>query len=226
MMQSADIHVTDVANPFQQRVHRGDVARENDAVSRILDVRRVLLNSGRDVSKTELHLGRNSHAVEILLPVATRDFIVDHTDEPYVERLSPTDNDLAMNHPIIDSVELYGHQPFHCTSRAPRPFSAAWRAASPGSSSVLKTNSSNVARFAPVTRMTPGVSRMIRRTAIVALPAGRSVKKTLMPSSAARSRIRASMSSPLKSEFESGMKTLPKPVICSTALTIPCGKDP
>src|SRR6266550_5958032 len=147
MMQSADIHVTDVANAFQQRMHGRDVAGENDAVSRVLRVRWVLLNSRRDVGKPELHLWRNSHSVEILLPVAARNLIVDHHDEFYVERLSPTDDDLPVNQSVIDSVELDRHQLSPCTARALLPFSAARRAAASGSSSALKTNSSNVARF-------------------------------------------------------------------------------
>src|SRR5947207_13929052 len=126
--------MSDVVNTLQQGVHRRDVACENDAVARILDVRRVLLNSGRDVGKPQLHLRRNSHAIQILLPVAARYFVVDHHNEPYVERLSPTDDNLPVNQSVIDSVELDRHQLPPCTVRALFPLSAAWRAASPASS--------------------------------------------------------------------------------------------
>src|SRR5687768_1181067 len=186
----------------------------------------MVLDGRGDVRKPDLHLGRNAHAVEILLPIALCDLVVDENNEPKIERLSPANDYLTVDESIIDAVQLDRHQPSPWAQSDVRPFSAACRAASAGVSSPRKTNSSSVARLVPVTRITPSVSRMIRRTAIVALPAGRSVKKTLTPSDSDRVRSLDSMSSPLSPEFDNATKTLPYPVICSTALIIPSGNDP
>src|SRR3990170_4556560 len=61
----------------------------------------------------------------------------------------------------------------------------------------------------------------MRRTASVALPPGRSVKKTRTSFADAAERNCVSMSSALSPRFVSATKSFPSPAICSTALTRP-----
>ena len=61
--------------------------------------------------KIDVHLRWNAHAIELLLPVARRDRVVDEHDEIDVQRLTPTDDDLTMNQAIVDAVQLERHAP-------------------------------------------------------------------------------------------------------------------
>src|SRR6185503_8175888 len=106
------------------------------------------------------------------------------------------------------------------------PLSAAARAASVGGISVLKTKSSSVARFTPLTRTSPGVSFTMRRAAIVALPAGRSVKITCAPVRASWSRRVCSMSSGVMPIIESTTSLSAMPQIWPTAETSPPANSP
>ena len=57
----------------------------------------------------ELNAGRRAHPVELLLPLTARHFVIDESDEPEIERLSPPDDDLPMNQPVVDAIEINGH---------------------------------------------------------------------------------------------------------------------
>src|SRR2546423_247603 len=136
----------------------------------------------------DLHLGRHGHPIELFLPVARGDEIIDQNQKSNVQRLAPTDNDLSVNEAVVDAVELNRHQrPTTISDAFPR--SAAARAASVGDMPVLKTKSRSVARFTPLTSTIPGSSFTIRLAAMVALPAGRSVKITRAPVRESCSRI-------------------------------------
>jgi len=95
-----------------------------------------------------------------------------------------------------------------------------------GDTAVLKTKSSRVARFTPLTRTTPGWSFTMRRAAMVALPAGRSVKITFAPVRASSSRMALSMSSGVIPIIESTTSSLARPQICPTADTNPPANSP
>ena len=59
-------------------------------------------NRVTDVQEVHIHLRRNSHPIQLLLPLACRDSVIDENNELNVQRLSPADHDLAVNQPIID----------------------------------------------------------------------------------------------------------------------------
>jgi hypothetical protein len=61
--------------------------------------------------KVDVHFRRDAHAIQLLLPVARRDGIVDEDDETDIERLPPPDDDLPVNEPVVDAEELDGHRP-------------------------------------------------------------------------------------------------------------------
>src|SRR5579863_6732888 len=109
---------------------------------------------------------------------------------------------------------------------APRPLSAEWRAASSFVQCVWKTKSRSAGRLAPVTTTTSGRSRCTRRAAIVQLPAGRSVKITRAPADVTASRSVRTISSAPSPLLVSATSTPPRPVICSTAETIPMANSP
>src|SRR5688572_9636837 len=66
----------------------------------------------------------------------------------------------------------------------------------------------------------------MRRAAMVQLPAGRSVKMTIAPDDAIRSRISSSTPCADRSRLVTPMKRSDRPVICSTADNIPSAKVP
>src|SRR3954467_803524 len=185
----------------------------------------MIANRRFDVGEQNLHFRRNGHSVELLLPVAGRDEIVDQHQKPRVERLPPPDNYLSVNQAVVDAIEVDPHQrPTTISDAFPR--SAAARAASVGGTEVLKTKSSSVARFTPLTRIRPGSALTMRRAAIVALPAGRSVKITRAPVRASWSRIEASMSSGVIPIIDSTISLSAIPQIWPTAETRPPAKSP
>src|SRR5207237_2636643 len=180
VMNSAQV---DAANRFYtlyKPVHARDVASQDKPGSRITGVFRVIADGGCDVDEANLHVRRDCHSIKLFLPVAGGDQIVDKNEQANVERLTPTDDNLAMNEAVIDAVKADAHQrPTTISDAFPR--SAAARAASVGGTSVLNTKSSRVARFTPLTRTISGSSLTILSAAMLALPAGRSVKMTRAP---------------------------------------------
>src|SRR5437660_410426 len=94
-------------------------------------------------------LWQHTQPVEVLLPVATADLVIDEHDERDVERLAPADYDLPVDQAVIDAVQRQGH--VRGTRIALPPASTARRAASAGGMSRLNTKSSNMARLTPVT---------------------------------------------------------------------------
>src|SRR6185437_13641977 len=206
--------------------HRRDVAGEQDAGARIgavLGKRGERVGGGMEV---DLHLGRHRHAIELLFPVARRNGVVDEDDESDVERLPPTDDDLAVDQAVVDPVEHERHAPAPCTLIAARPRSAACRAASGAERASANTKSSSVGRFAPATSTASSMPRRMRRDAMVQLPACRSVKITRTLASSSLSCNSFSMSATVRSLIEIGMSCPPRPVICSTADTRPKAKSP
>src|SRR6185295_2890994 len=70
------------------------------------------------VRENQLHLGRHAHAIEILLPVAARDVVVNKNNEIGIEWLTPADNYLSVNQPVIDSVKSERHFIVHQMQQA------------------------------------------------------------------------------------------------------------
>src|SRR5512141_1147391 len=101
--------------------------------------------------EVHLHLGRDSHPIQLLFPVAARHGVVDEHDELDIERLSPTHDDLSVDQTIVDAVQRERHAPAPCTAIAARPRSAACRAASGAVRPSAKTKSSSVGKLAPAT---------------------------------------------------------------------------
>src|SRR4051812_27844448 len=207
-MNSADVHFFD-AGFVDEATHRRDVAGEQQPRTRVGAVFRNRRNRRFRRVEVDVHLRRNTHAIQLLLPVARRDGVVDEHDELEIERLSPANDDLPVNEAIVDAVQLERHAPppavlppaaeppAPCAVIAALPRSAAWRAASDGVLPSANTKSSNVGRFVPAMSTASSTPRRIRRDAIVQLPAWRSVKITLTSASCIRVRSRFSMSSTL-----------------------------
>src|SRR5689334_20210264 len=175
-MNAADVHRAD-DTAVDEASHRRDVAGQQNAAPRIGDILRQRGDRVRGRVKIDLHLRRYTHAIQLLLPIARRDSVVDEDDEPDVERLSPSDDDLPVNESVVDAEELDRHRPCPpvtvapCTAMAARPRSAACRAASGAERDSEKTKSRSVGRFAPATSTASSMPRKIRRDAIVQLPA-------------------------------------------------------
>src|SRR5947209_4872026 len=180
MVNAAEVDAANRFHAFDEAIHAIDVAGDEQTGSPIGGKLRVIADCRSDIAEDDLHLGRHRHAIEILFPVTRCHQVVNEDEKADVERLPPTDDDLAMNEAVIDSVELNSHQR-PTTIREALPRSAAARAACVADTSVLNTKSRRVARLTPLTRTMAGSSFTIRRAAMVALPAGRSVKITLAP---------------------------------------------
>ena len=101
MMNAAEIDVRNAAI-IDESAHRFDVTRQQDAIPRVVTVAGQRGNRVTDVQEVHIHLRRNSHPIQLLLPLACRDSVIDENNELNVQRLSPADHDLAMNQPIID----------------------------------------------------------------------------------------------------------------------------
>ena len=137
------------------------------------DIARMIANrASRRRAKVDVHLRRHAHAIELLLPVARRDLVVDEHDEADVERLSPADDDLSVNQPVVDAIELeipISRRSMHRERRA-SPLRRVPRAPRPATSCGANTKSSSVGRFAPRRARRRVHRAQIRRAAIVQLP--------------------------------------------------------
>src|SRR6185503_1029178 len=206
--------------------HGRDVAREQEARPRIGLIFRDRVD--RVVRRVEIHfhLRRHAHAIELLLPVTLGNGVIDEHDEAQIQRLTPSNDDLPMNEPVVDPIQHECHAPAPYALIAARPRSAAWRAASGAGRPSAKTKSSSNGRFVPATRMASSMPRRIRRDAMVQLPACRSVKITFTPCSNIFERKSSSMSCTLSFATDTGMSCVPRPVICSTADTRPAANSP
>src|SRR5687768_706167 len=182
VMNPAEVDAADRFDTGHETKHDGDVSRDENPRPRIRCVARVISDRCLHIGKIDLHLGWNRHPVQLFFPVARRDQIVHEHQKANVERLPPSDDYLPMDQSVIDPVQQYCHQWRSRTTSDARPRSAAPRAASAGEAAELHTKSRSVARLTPLTRTSSGLSRATRRAAIVALPAGKSVKMTLTPS--------------------------------------------
>src|SRR6185503_11181289 len=225
MVYADDVHFAH-PRPAHEREHRVHVAREQDAGALVRGEFRQRTGHRIHGVEVHLHLRRGPHAIQLLLPLAARDFVVHEHDEADVEWLPPPDHDLAMNQAIVDPVEDQGHVFPPCAVIAARPRSTAWRAASIAGTSSANTKSSSMGRFAPATSRTSGRSRRIRRAAIVQLPSWRSVNTTVTPVSSTVCTSSLSRSAPLRSRAEIARNALPRPVIWSTADTSPAANSP
>src|SRR5438105_1556602 len=180
VMDATKVDVTDRFHTLDEPVHAADVAGKNKSRSRIDGVFRMIANGGTNIYEANLHVRRNRHPIELFLPVARCHEIIDENEETDVEWLAPPDDDLTVDQAVINAVEVDTHQrPTTISDAFPR--TAVERAASVGDTSVLKTKSRSVARLTPLTSTSSGLSLTIRLAAMVALPAGRSVKITRAP---------------------------------------------
>src|SRR3954470_19782513 len=225
MVNPAKVDAADGFDALHEPVHAGDVSSQHECGPRIARVPGVIANRRRNVGEAHLHLGRDCHAIKLLLPIARGDQIIDEYEQSNVERLAPADHHLSVNQTVVDAIEVNPHQRPTTISDA-FPLSAAVRAASVGETSALKTKSRSVARFTPLTRTSPGVSLTRRRAAMVALPAGRSVKITRAPVRASCSRMVFSISSGVIPIIESTTSLSAIPQIWPTAETRPAANSP
>ena len=108
MVDSAEVDAADAAR-VDEAAHGLDVAGEQDPAAGIGPVARELRLGVGDAEKVHLHLRRHAHAVELLLPLARRDFVVDENNEPDIEGLPPPDDHLAMDEAIVDTIENDRH---------------------------------------------------------------------------------------------------------------------
>src|SRR5678816_2997231 len=118
-MNATGVHARYAPRELDQPGHRLDVTGQDCTAPVIALVDGELL--GRTLHRLEMHvhLGRHTHAIQLLFPFAARDLIVHENDEREAERLSPSDDDLAMNEPIVDAKELNGHSVRPLSRRAP-----------------------------------------------------------------------------------------------------------
>src|SRR6267142_63388 len=219
----AMVHATHV-EPLQLRRPPGerhggvDIPHEQDPDARVgLPIRQHVrgLLDGREY---HFDLRRHTHPVEILLPVAAADLVIDEHDERDVERLSPANHDLPMDQAVIDAVQRQGHG--RVTWIALPPASTARRAASAGEISRLNTKSSSMARLTPVTTAMAAPPCVAYRAELVKHePPGRSTKSTAGPPPAA-SRSRSPSSAVPQPSLEIGVSAPSMPVIAVTASTI------
>src|SRR3546814_4277984 len=61
--------------------------------------------------KMDIHARVHAHAIELLLPVALRDFVVHEHHAFEIERLSPTHDNLPVNEPVVDPDQVNAHVP-------------------------------------------------------------------------------------------------------------------
>src|SRR5687768_7239312 len=181
-MDSAEVDTADGFDAADEAMHDRDVPGNEDSRPGISGIAWVIPDCRLHIGETNLHLRGNRHPIQLLFPITGRDEIIDEDQKTDVQRLAPPDDHLPMDQSIIDPVQQNSHQCRSRTTSEARPRSAAPRAASAGEAVELHTKSRSVARLTPLTSTSSGRSRATRRAAIVALPAGRSVKITLTPS--------------------------------------------
>jgi hypothetical protein len=58
----------------------------------------------------DIHVRRHAHAVELLLPIAGGDLVVDERDEAEAHRLPPADDDLPVNQAVVDPIPFNAHR--------------------------------------------------------------------------------------------------------------------
>src|SRR2546423_7940824 len=128
-MNTTDVEAPDLGYARRQRDRRVDVAHEQNPDAG------VRLPTGEqparllDRRENHLDLRRHTHAIEVLLPIAIADLVIDEHDERHMERLPPSYDDLTMDQAVIDAVERQAHG---VTRMALAPASTARRAASAG----------------------------------------------------------------------------------------------
>ena len=89
--------------------HGADVAHQHDACLRTLLELGEMRGGIRDGVELHGHLRGDAHAVELLLPFAGGDLVIDQHEEAEFERLSPSDHDLPVNESIVDAIQRDGH---------------------------------------------------------------------------------------------------------------------
>src|SRR4051812_29627700 len=156
VMDAAEVDASNCFYAVDEPRHARDVPCDQNAGPRIASVARMIADGRRDIGEVDVHLRRNGHAVQLLLPVTRSDDVVDENEKASVERLAPADNNLSVNQPIVDPVQIDSHQVRSTTINEAFPLAAAERAASIGDASVLNTKSRSVARLTPLTSITPG----------------------------------------------------------------------
>src|ERR1035437_1784289 len=102
MVDAAEIDAADRLHAIDEAVHAGDVAGDEKSGAWVGRVPRVIPDRAGDVGKVDLHLGRNGHSIELFLPVTRCDQVIDENQKANIERLAPTDDDLAVNETVVD----------------------------------------------------------------------------------------------------------------------------
>ena len=105
MVHAAHIESLHLRRAAGERHGRVDVAHEQDSDARVRlpvghELRRLV--HGRE---DDLDLWRHAHPVEVLLPVAAADFVIDEHNERDVQWLAPPDYDLPVDQAVIDAVQ-------------------------------------------------------------------------------------------------------------------------
>src|SRR5207247_2176887 len=122
-MNAAHVHRVDPALA-DERTHRRDVTGEQNTGPRIVAIARERSRRIGRAVEVDVHLRGHAHAIELLLPLARRHFVVHENYERDVQRLPPTYDDLSVNQAVIDAVEHEGHAVAPWTVIAARPRSA------------------------------------------------------------------------------------------------------
>src|SRR5690349_17350443 len=177
MVHAADVDAVNVVprggDQRRQRVH---VAHEQNPRPRVglpfAEMPRHFGDGGEDDVDPRWH----AHAIEILLPGAVAHLVVHQHDETDVERLAPTDHDLAVNETVVEPDQGQAHAAGMRIARDPA--STARFAASAGGRSRWKTKSSSIARFTPVTTASSPRPRASRMALERQEPPGRSTNST------------------------------------------------
>jgi hypothetical protein len=126
MVHTAEIDPVDRGGvgPMERR-HGLDVARQHHAAPLPGLPSRQQGHRFGQAGEAELDLGRDGHAVEVLLPAAGGDAVIDQGDELDTQRPSPSDHDLPMDQAVVHSTQHDRHQ----GTRMALPPAAAARAA-------------------------------------------------------------------------------------------------
>src|SRR5687768_13438566 len=128
MMNAAEVDGLDRGTEGDQAAHGVNVACQQNAGA-LIRVPLIELPA-RIVRRREVdvHVGRDAHAIQLLLPLAARHLVIDEGDEPQIERLSPSHDDLTVNQAVVDAIEVNGHArlPAPSSVSAPRARRRAW----------------------------------------------------------------------------------------------------
>jgi hypothetical protein len=109
VVNAAQIHRLDGRTEVDEPAHRLNVTGQENSRALIalplLELPAGIVRRG----KVHVHLGRDAHAIQLLLPFTSRYLVVYEGNESEIERLSPPHDDLSMNQAVVDAIEINGH---------------------------------------------------------------------------------------------------------------------